>query len=67
MRKDKYQCNNCKSITVIKSISKSFYKNLDYVKLFCCSVYCKKKYLHNKLKENTDLNEDVIQIIIDFI
>ena len=67
MRKDKYQCNNCKSITEIESISKSFYKDLDYVKLFCCSNYCKKKYLLNKLKENTDLNVDILKIIIDFI
>jgi hypothetical protein len=59
----KYECKICDSITTIWGEK---YFNMDYVKLNCCSIFCKKKYIIEILEKNKNLPTDINKIIIQF-
>ena len=59
-----YECEICKSISCVWSEK---YLNMDYVKLNCCSVRCKNRYIMNEiLEKHNNLPTDINKIIVKF-
>jgi len=59
-----YECEICKSISCVWSEK---YLNMDYVKLNCCSIKCKNKYIMNEiLEKHNNLPTDINKIIVKF-
>lgn len=63
MQKDlSYACNVCNSISIVSGK----YLFMDYVKLSCCSVHCKKIYIFkNILEKHKTLPTEINKIIIE--
>ncbi len=58
-----FTCNICKSITCVWGIK---YLNMDYIKMKCCSLSCKNKYINDLLSKNTNLPQVLIQLILKY-
>ena len=58
----KYKCKICNSIS---NVGEEYFK-MDYVKLNCCSIRCKKKYIIEILEKNKNLPTDINKIIVKF-
>jgi hypothetical protein len=59
-----YECVICKSISAVWS---ERYLNMDYVKLKCCSIRCKNKYImYEILEKHNNLPTDINKIIVEF-
>ena len=60
-----YECVICKSISAVWS---ERYLNMDYVKLNCCSIRCKNKYImYEILEKYNNLPSDINKIIVEEI
>ena len=57
-----YSCKICST----KSMVSGRYMAMDYVRLQCCSVSCKKKIIKNILKSKKEVAIDLIDLIIDY-
>ena len=59
-----YECKICKSISCVWGDD---YLNKDYVKLNCCSIRCKNKYIFMQiLEKHKNLPTDINKIIVEF-
>jgi hypothetical protein len=60
-----YECEICNSITCVWSDK---YINMDYVKLRCCSIMCKNKFIMDEILEKSpyfpsDLNKKIFEYL----